>query len=519
MQEFLRQLLTGIGEAWQRLSVNAKVQIVITALLTFVLIGAVVVIGAQPQFARLFTRLDLSESNEIIIWLADNNIPYKLQNGGQTILVPIQDIQSARVGLVDLGLPRTQGVTAPGLELFTTRDLMTNEWLQNVDFMRAVQGELQRQLNEFDFINKSFVFIREAPEQLFVSEQTPSQASVNLDTNRMLTPREVKAVLNIISSFGGHNLNTKNITLTTSDGTLLHSPVEDEFASLATDQLEAQVAREKQREETVRRAFQGLGVNAIIRVSATMDWSSKEKTTKQVTDGTVLSSLDSSTITSSSEGPPEGAPGAIANIPEGLGAPGQTEDTSEMKELIENFEPSESITKTASRPGTVRRFLVSAFIEGNYTPILDEDGQDTGQTEYEPLTNAQIATYTQFIANAVGEGAEATDIVVSDHPFKIDRLAAAQVTVEPVGVPWMQNRMVQLGIQGALILGAFFMIRLFMRRAMILPTVEEAEVLEMPEASAEDMRRMEVAAEVERLAREEPEAVASLLRSWMAEEE
>lgn len=518
MLNFFRQLAVGIREAWQRLSFNARIQIGLAAVLSLVFIVSIVVVAGQPQFVRLYSRLDPSEANEIIVWLSDNDIEYRLREGGQSIDVPIQNVQQARVGLVDIGLPQTQGVSE-GFELFTNRDLMTNQWLQNVDFMRALQGELQRQLNQFEFVRKSFVFIREASEQLFVSEQKPSQASVSLDTTRQLTKREVKAILNIVSSFGGANLSPDNITLTLTDGTLLHSPVQDKFAALASGQFEAQVELENQREDKVRHAFRDIGVNAIIKVSAVMDWSSEDRTIKQVTEGSVVSSMDTSTTTLTSDGPPEGAPGAIANIPEGLGAPGSTSSSSETKELIENFDPSESLIRTVRQPGTVKKFRVSAFIEGNYKPILNDDGTDSGESTYEPLTQVQIANYTTFISNAVGQGDESNEIAVFDQPFKIDRLAAAAIPLSALTSPWWRNRVVQLGVQGLLILMTFFMIRVFTRRALVLPTVEEEELVEIPAATAEDMRRKEIAAEVERLAQEEPEVVAALLRSWMGSDE
>ena len=505
-------------EAWQRLSINARVQIAAAAILTGAFLLGIVLVGSQPQYVRLYSRLDPAEANEMVVWLEDNNVPYQLREGGQAIEVPVQHVQSSRIGLVDMGLPRSQGVSQ-GFELFTNRDLMTNQWLQNVDFMRALQGELQRQLNEFDFIRKSFVFIREAPEQLFVSEQQPSQANVILDVTRMLTKREVKAILHMVSSFGGANLSPKNITLTLSDGTLLHSPIEDEFAALASGKLEAQAEREVQREQKVKRAFAQMGVNAIVRVSALMDWTDEEKSVRQVLPGEVVSSEFTESTITSSEGPPEGAPGALANIPEGLGAPGSTGSSETTSETIENFEPSETLTRTLNRPGVVKKYRVSAFIEGNYVPVLDENGEDSGQTEYEPLTDEQITNYTQFILHTVGEGQLPTEVVVFDQPFNIERISAAVLPATGLGGMWWENRAIQLSIQIFLMIMAFFLVRVFMRRAMVLPTIEEEEVLDIPEATKADLRRQEIAAEVERLSYEEPETVAALLRTWMAEED
>lgn len=518
MLEFFRRLIAGIQESWRRLSVGGRVQIVTVGVFVFVLLMVVVYAGSQPQYARLYSRLDPEEANEIVIWLTDNDIPYRLRNDGTAIDIPVQSIQRARLGLVDLGLPRSQGV-AEGFELFTDRDLLTNQWLQNVDFMRALQGELQRQLNQFDFVNRSFVFVREATDQLFVSEQQPSTATVILDTARALTPREVKAVLHTVSSFGGANLSTKNVTLSLTDGTLLHSPIEDEFAALASNKIEAQAELERQREMKIEQAFRRLGRNATVRVSAIMDWNREERNARQVSEGTVISSMITSTTSTSAEAPPEGAPGALANIPEGAAGQGALGTSSDSEEIVENFEPSETVTRTMVEPGSVEQFKVAAFIEGNYEPVLNEAGEPTGETEYVPLTDEQIAQYQQFILNAVGSGQQPTEIAIYDQPFQLDDIAAVQASEAPVSVPLFQNRVVQLSLQILAIVAAFLVLRIFMRRALVLPTVEEEEVVELPEASKAELRRQEIAAEVERLSTEQPEVVAALLRSWMAEDE
>lgn len=516
MIEFLRQLVAGIVTAWQLLTINARVQIGIAALLTLALIGGSVFFGAQPQYARLYERLDPSESNEISVWLTDNSIPYRLREGGNSIDVPVKDIPRARVSLAALNLPKSQGVV-PGFELFDNRTLMSNSFLQDVDYMRALQGELQRTLNQYDFVRRSFVFIREAPERLFVDDQRPSQATVTLDTTGPLTKAQVKAVVHTVSSFGGANLSPKSIAVSTSDGTILHSPSEDQFASLANDKLGIQIAIEQERENKIRRGFAQMGINAIINVSALMDWTSEDTRTRQVTEGAVISSLVTESSTSSIEQPAEGAPGALANIPDGLGAPRGTGTTTKDSELLENFDPSETVTSKITQPGSVRKYLVSAFIEGTYVTDDGADGGTAGEPTYQPLTDEQIQEYETFIVSAVGDGSEPTQIVVYDHPFRLDRIAAAQA-VGPGPVPIMERPMVRFATQFAAMIVMLLMIRLFMRRAMVLPVMEDEELVELPEVSASELRRQEIAAEVERLSQEEPETVAALLRTWIAED-
>jgi len=489
---------------------------VLAAGLTLAVIVAVVLFGSQPQYARLYTRLDPSEVTEIATQLADGGIPYRLREGGTAIDVPVPDIARARVMLAEQNLPRSQGVV-PGFELFNERDLMSSRFLQDVDFMRALRGELQRVLNQFDFVRSSHVFIRESPEQLFASESQPSQATVTLDTSGPLTKAQVKAVLHTVASFGGANLTPDSIAITNTQGEILHSPSGDRFASLANDKLEYQVALENQRETELRNAFRQMGVNAIVNVSAVLDWSRVNRNERTVSEGTVISLEETSSTTRNVELPPEGAPGAVANIPEELGRPGGTGVFTEDSTIIENFDPSETVTTTVIEPGDVKQYKVAAFIEGNYVTATNEEGEET--TEYQPLTQAEITRFGEFIANAVGEGQQPTEVVVYDQPFDLEDIATAGVAPPGFGTPFWQSNWFRTVVQILLILAALFVIRALMRRALVLPTSDEEETVELPESSPAERRRQEIAAEVERLSQEEPEVVAALLRNWMAQEE
>ncbi len=513
MLEFFRQLVTGVSDAWQRLSLNARAQIISAALLSILVLVGAVYLGSQPQMVRLYSRLDLTEANEIVVWLQENDIPYDLRDNGATVLVPVQHVQASRMGLAAINLPQSQGVSSPGFELFSNRDLMTNEWLQNVDFMRALQGEAERQLNQMDFVRGSKVIIREAPEQIFASEQKPSQASVVLETNRQLSKAEVKTVVNIVASLGGPNLTTRNIAVADTSGVLLHSPVTEEFAAMASDRLEARVGEEEYLASKIRRMFTGLGVNAVVEVAAVMDWQETESQARQVQEGTLLSEETTSSNTTTTEAPPQGEAGALANVADGAVQAGGTQTQSTTEELTSNFDPSETLTTTRTPAGTAEKYTVAAFVEGNYEEVEGADGAIT--TNYVALTDEQITTYQTAIMNVVGGAVDATEVVVYDHPIRADAITSAAAALS--GVPWYEQGVVQLGIHGLLIILAFFLIRIFMRRAMTLPTVEEEEVVDVTPTSPEEARRAEVAMEVERLAREDPEAVAALLRTWLAE--
>lgn len=519
MLEFFRQLVSGVTTTWRRLSISARVQLALAALLTIVLVAGAAFYGAQPQTGRLYSRLDLDEANEIAVYLNEQGIPYTLREGGTAIDIPVRDISRARVGLSAQNLPSSQGIV-PGYELLDTTNLMTNRWQQDVNYQRALRGELQKLLNQFTYVKNSYVFIREAPDELFVGEQRPSMATVTLDTEGPLTPAQVKAVLRTVTSFGGAHLSPKSVSIVTTDGEILHSPSDDQFASIANDQLEVQVAYENAAESKIRQALEGMNVKHVVQVSAVMDWTSEEVKDRKVADGAVISTMETTSTVRDMSPTAGGPPGAVANIPEELGRPGEEGMISEDGETIENFEPSETMRITTTRPGRVKQYKVAAFIEGGYGPPANAapaaDGQEAPADEYKPLTPEQITKYSNFILNAVGDGTVPTEVAVFDQAFNIDRITAEAPTTLPAA-PWTESTWFNWVWRIGLVALMFLVVRFLMRRALVIPA-EEEEVIEIPEASPAERRQQEIAAEVERLSQQEPDTVAALLRTWMNEE-
>ena len=515
MFEFLRQLGLGVKDAWGHLSLNARVQIGLAGFLTLAILGGSIYFGSQPQYALLYNRLDPAESGQIQTWLNENGISYQSRDGGGTINVPARDISRAKVALANLNLPTSHGV-APGFEMFDNQKLMTNKYLQDVEYLRAVNGELQRMLNDYSFVKGSKVFVHKASESLFASVQQPSQATVVLDLREWpLSNQQKKAVLNTVSHFGGARLSRNNIVISTTDGAVIHSPANDVFASMASDKLEYQVTLETQREEKIKSHFAELQIRAIVTVSAVMDWKTKTTNERALKEGIIVSSELSETSSETQDGLPQGAAGATANIPPELNVTSVTTNLTEDSLLTENFEIPETNTVISDGGGNVDHFLVSLIIEGGYEV---PEGDAEGEPEYVGLTQIEKENYEGYIKMAVGEGTTPTIVTVFDQPFgKTIETVPAVAGVAGVGL--IENPFVRFAIQVLLIIMGFFAVRNLMGRALVLPTTEVEEVIELPEASPEEKRQQEVMSEVERLTSERPDTVASLLRSWMNDDD
>lgn len=522
MWNFFRQLGAGIAQTWQNLTISARINILLTLIATVGLLVAAIVVGGRPQYTVLYSGLEKpDEISQIQTLLAEEGVPYKITDGGATIRVPDRDVGRLRVALRARGLPTVHGL-GPGWDLLDKQSIWTSPEAYATSKQRAIQGELQRMLNQLDFVDRSFVYIHEAKESLFKKDQRPSEAAVTLAVSRRPTKMEIEAVLGIVSTFGGVNLDRSHITLATTDGVLLHSPAKDEIARVASSKHEVIEQLEKQREQKITDAFARLGRKVIPMVSAKLDFSAKEVSEDLVLEGVELSTKETTSETVSTESLPEGAAGTYSNLPEGVPGPRATQTTETTQDTLTNMEPSRTRRVTRTEAGDVLEYKVSAIIDWGNRPVLNDEGVPTGEQEYGPPTEDELDQFRRFIASAVGPEVNVEDVHVFAQAFQIDQLREAKETFAVLEQAQLVSALVQWGgyvLKAVLVLVGFWLARRALLRIMAATPLEEEEELELPKPTSEEMRKREIAAEVESLSERQPEAVASLLRAWMTEGE
>lgn len=522
MLEFFRQLWAGTGEAWARLSLSARVNIFLALVITVGVLVGVVFLGVQPQYVALYRGLDPGEVAQMQQVLADRSIPYQLADGGTTIRVPDRQAGEARTVLSAERLPSHHGLGA-GWELLDNDSIWTSPEQRRVNQQRAIEGELRRMLSELDFVNRSFVGIRWGEQRLLARDRRPATATITLDVNRRPTATEVETVVAIVSTFVGADLDRSHITVATTDSQLLHGPTEEGAVGAASSKHALIAKWERLREDKIRDAFAELGRKAIVKVSAKVDFTSKEVTEERVEEGAELSVMETSTELTSTEALPEGPAGAYANLPEGAGGPGATRTTEITEETLTNFEPSRILTKTVTEPGDVLKYKVSAIIDWGHKPVLDEEGKTTGEQTYGPMDEQEKENWKQFIANAVGPEVALADVHVTDQPFQLDQLREApetfvgerRGTMVSAALEWLAT----LGKIALVLLGLWWVRRGLVKMMVPRGKVEEVLPVEVPGASPEELRKRQLASDVERFSEQQPQAVAALLRSWMSESE
>ncbi len=530
-----RQFRDSLMGSWGSLTASARLQLVLTGVATAALVVFVVAWGATPQYVNLYSGLPPEDTVAIKSKLVEMDIPFRVEGNGGIIQVPRNLAANARLDLSAEGIPSSPyGV---GFEIFDTTDLMTSKFVNDVNYKRAMMGTLQQMLNGLDFVNNSQVYIERAENSYFTGSQEPSKAAVTLDVRSKPTQKQVEGLLGIITSFGPANLTKETVTLTLSDGTVLNAPGTDEFGGLSDTMLEANRSMEREYKKKAEADLAAIGVASVVSVSVERDFSRQTQYEEKFDKGQTVSRETDTTSVSSTENSPQGPAGAIANIPESDSViPGGTQTTEETESKTENFDLPSTVTTTDFAVGRVKSVTASASVGAKRIEVLDDEGNPTGEYTYEKYSDEEVEHFKTTIANSIGYGMtkEEVEVAALDRPLDslvfagVGGMGAAPETnfvgkMNSVTSQILQNPIVWWGTRILLVIAALVILRRLARGFVEEEMPEEEEEVAVPgyerEATPEELRRQEIADEVNKISQQEPEAVAALLRTWLTEDQ
>ena len=301
------------------------VKIVSLVTVIFITIAGFVILiswSGTSEFQPLYANLSPEDAGAILTRLKEKNIPYKVPANSDSILVPRDQLYEIRLELASQGLPLGSGV---GFEIFDNAKLGMTEFVQNVNFQRALQGELSRTINRFDEVEGSRVHIVMGSKSLFVEDEEPATASVilKLAPGRSLGKDQVEAIVHLVSS-SVSGLKPDNVTVVDNYGQMLAGSKDGSSEGpVSSDQLALQEKMEKGLEHRVRTMLEtALGPGkAIARVSCTLDFKRQEKTEELYHPDTKV--IRSEQVLSESAGEDDagtgGVPGILSNTAAGRG--------------------------------------------------------------------------------------------------------------------------------------------------------------------------------------------------------
>lgn len=373
---------------------------------------------ATPQMSLLYGDLDATDSAHMVTQLESMNVPYELRDNGTAIFVPADQVSRVRVAMAEQGLP--SGGTI-GYELFDKTDALgSTNFVQNVNLVRALEGELARTISSIKGVHSARVHLVMPRRELFSREKQEPSASIVLKMRgaARLDREQVQAVQHLVAA-AVPGLTPNRISVIDDQGSLLADGFEGTGpAAAAAKADERRRAYETRMDRTIESLLDrvvGVGkVRAEVRADMDFDQVSTQEETYNP-DGQVVRSTQTIEQNSSSRDA-EPLPVSVAtNLPDN--APGNnsgatsTNAESRTEETV-NYEISKKVTNHVRDTGIVNRLSVAVLVDGTYT--TDAQGKRT----YTPRPQAEMTQLAELVKNAIGFDAQRGDTIqVSNMQF------------------------------------------------------------------------------------------------------
>jgi flagellar M-ring protein FliF len=498
----------------------------------------------DSDYRALFTGLTEKDGGQVIEKLQQLNVPYRIGDGGGMIMVPADKVYELRMKLGAAGLPKGGETGYDGLEKVSP--FGRTQRLESMSLQRAREGELIRTITTLDSVAAARVHLGMPNQNGFFREQEKASASVvlTLHPGRTLDRAQIAGIVHLVSR-SVPDLKPSEVSVIDSSGALLNP--QETANGLDSVQLDYRRNIETAAVQRVLELLEPVVGRGNLRatVSADVDFSQVESTAEEYRPnaGDAPATIRATRTEESSQpgsAVPAGVPGAQSNQPQanaaapitGAAAPLQAAQTGSgvgagRREAETRYEVDKTVRVTRGATGTVRR--LNAAVVVNHRSVTDPKGK----TSTEPLGQEEMDKLTALVQQGIGFDAERGDKVqVINVPFHTE--APAPVAEAPLWEqPWAQDLLRSGATPAAMVLVAlialFGFVRPALKAAMTPPApppgsqvdavVADDEPLpelqpDVPQLAAPAINdKLEAA---RRLAKENPAAVANIMRSWVS---
>lgn len=528
-----------------------KLMLMVVAAMLIALLGGTWMWSQAPDYRVLYPNVNDRDGGAIITALQQMNVPYKFADGGGAILVPAEKVHEMRLRLASQGLPKG---SINGFELMENPKIGASQFLEQVNYQRALEGELARSIQALQSVQGARVHLAISKPSVFVRDQQKPSASVllNLHPGRILEPAQVSAVVHLVSS-SVPDLPVKNVTVVDQNGNLLSSHAGAASAANASGLDAGQLKYLRELEQSYTNRIEAIlapivgASNVRAQVTADVDFSLVEraeeiyKPNATPTDAVVRSQQISESTSASAMGA-AGVPGALSNQPPAqasapltapgpaaaapaTGAPAGAAATvpasagNARKDSTINYEVDKTIRHIRQPVGSIKRVSVAVVV--NHRKELDA----AGKSGMKALTPEELSQITDLVKETMGYNKERGDTLnVVNSPFSV---------TAPEAIPdvpfWKKPETILLAKETGkhLLIGALLLSLVFgILRPMLrnLAQAQPATALSPGEAltyqagaSQQQMVNHEQQLQsAKQLAQQEPKLVANVVKTWMS---
>jgi len=394
------------------------------ALVMAVLLGVSYTLA--PTYSPLYSDLSPASASRVVSSLEQAGFRISLSRDGSVVSVPQEDIARARMTLADAGLP-SEG--SSGWELFdASAGIGMNTFLQRVNRLRALEGELARSIQTIDGIEAARVHLV-LPEREAFSRTRPEPSASVIIRSRLgdnISRRQAVAIRALVAS-AVPDLAPGRITVLSATGETILA--EDDQETPASMLQSRKVALEERMSESIMSILSARVGTGNARVQVNVDLTSTRSVTRSETfdpEQQVVRSTETREESGRDQSPGSQEVGVGGNLPDDFGEPVASDTLNETQRTDEivNYEIGSTLTEMVSEPGAIERISVAVLVDGIYTETAD------GEVTYVPRDEAELSRLEQLVRAAVGYNEQRGDTVSVESLQFVD---IVQLVGEPVG--------------------------------------------------------------------------------------
>jgi flagellar M-ring protein FliF len=480
-------------DLWQRLTLGQRAGLVLALGLVIAIAAGAVSYTTRPVYSPLYTNLNGKDASQIADKLRDQKIQFQVSADGSTIKVPQEKVSELRLTFAGLGLPRSGEI---GYELFDKPMLGMTDFVQQMNYHRALEGELARTISELDAVETARVHLVVPSQRLFREDQKQPTASLvlQLKPGAMLSPQQVQSIA-YMTAFSVEGLSVENITIVDTRGTLLSGKNgRNDMAGLSSTQKDYQNEIERDLEQKALTLLENtLGAGrAQVKVTAKLNWNRLERTTEN---------YDPDRVATLSEERQEST-GEVGNPAGGTGS---------SERSITNYQVPKTVEKYVPEVGNIERLSASVLVDGDYKVEKAADGKE--KRTYVERTPQELEKFRTLVAAAIGLDRKRNDeLTVISFPFAQEEPVIEKKTIWPM--------LLEKVLLGVALIGLFLLLRsLINRMSRGVPNLPGAHpqsalaagamTLGLPEGMAVPSTPQEAAAQASRAAAQLKQGVAA----------
>jgi flagellar M-ring protein FliF len=494
------------------------------------LIGGIFWYGMRTDWRTLYAGLDPDDARQTGLTLTQAQIPFEVAANGTAILVPAPQLDKARLATAAKGGVKSGRL---GFELFDKPNWVGSEFDEQVNYQRALEGELEHTVGTLADVESARVHLVLPHESLFREQERPAKASVVLKLRHSaLADGEADAIRNLVAS-AVDGLNPEHVVLVDAAGHLPLGPKTAEALRLNAEQV---------LEEKLVSTLEPVTGQGNVRASVTLDFDGAATEEMEETfdpDQTATASMQRSEQTTGGQPVAAGVPGTASNAPNSQTLPvypKQVTPPESSKAESATYDVSKSVRHRVQSPGRIRRMTAAIVLNDRLLRAASKNAS----AQWQPWSADQVRNLTLLAQAAVGFDLTRGDVLTIEDLAFDDNRAPPQVSV-PIRMLRAAERSPVLVKYAALLAGLLVVLILGVRPALRLArperpakTKEKKAVQELPQAGVAEVpaleppvppvldperaRTQEIFEQVTGHLKREPTQSSRLLQSWIHSE-